>query len=157
LVAPTTIPNVPELTDSPHRHVVYQHFVVPLDDLPATMGKSFTALYGRIAQAGVIPAGPPFVIYHNMESPWIIDVCAPTATPLAPTAEFQVKEMAATRIVSLLHVGPYNTVGTAYDQVNAYIKEHALMVAGPPREIYLSPPDTPPDKIQTIIEWPVAG
>jgi len=156
LVAPTVIPNVPVLGESSHRHVLFQHFVVPLEDLPQTIGKSFSTLYGRITQAGVIPAGPPFVIYHNMAAPWDIDVCAPVATPLTPTPEFEVKELPATRVVSLLHVGPYETIGTAYEAVDAYIRAHSLTPAGPPREIYLSPPETPPELIQTIIEWPIA-
>jgi effector-binding domain-containing protein len=33
-----------------------------------------------------------------------------------------------------------------------WIGTHDLSVAGPPREVYLSPPDTPPDKIRTIVE-----
>ncbi|HEY5488732.1 MAG TPA: GyrI-like domain-containing protein [Candidatus Limnocylindrales bacterium] len=156
MVAPTVIPNVPVLGESSHRHVLFQHFVVPLEDLPQTIGKSFSTLYGRITQAGVIPAGPPFVIYHNMAAPWDIDVCAPVATPLTPTPEFEVKELPATRVVSLLHVGPYETIGTAYEAVDAYIRAHSLTPAGPPREIYLSPPETPPELIQTIIEWPIA-
>jgi len=156
MVAPTVIPNVPVLGESSHRHVLFQHFVVEQEDLPATIGKSFGALYGRIGQAGVIPAGPPFVIYHNMAAPWEIDVCAPVATPLAPAPDFEVTELPATRVVSLLHIGPYDTMGTAHAAVDAYIKAQSLTPAGPPREIYLSPPSTPASETRTVIEWPIA-
>ena len=156
MVAPTVIPNVPVLGESSHRHILFQHFVVPLEDLPRTIATSFTALYSRISQAGVIPAGPPFVVYHNMAAPWDIDVCAPVATPLTPAPDFEVTELPRTRIVSLLHVGPYDTIGTAYSAIDAYIKAQSMTPAGPPREIYLSPPNTPSAETRTVIEWPIA-
>ena len=155
MVAPTVIPNVPVIGESSHRHVLFQHFVVTQEDLPATISTSFPALYARISQAGVIPAGPPFVIYHNMAAPWDIDVCAPVATPLAPAPGFDVKELRASRVVSLLHVGPFDKIGAAYEAVDSYIKAQSLTPAGPPREIYLSPPGTPAERIQTVIEWPI--
>jgi effector-binding domain-containing protein len=153
MVAPTLIS--PVIQDSPAKHVLYQHFVVSMDELPETIKQSFTAQYARMEQAGIIPAGPPFVIYRTMAQPWDIDVCAPIAPPLTQTPGFDVKELPATRVVSMLHVGPYDTIGRAYDAVDGYIKNHSLIASGPPREIYLSPPDTPSEQIQTIVEWPI--
>ena len=155
MVAPTVIPDIPTIGESPRRHVLCQHFSVSMEEMPQTLSGSFTALYSRITEAGVIPAGPPFVIYQSMSAPWQVDVCAPVATSLAPTPGFDVKELPATRVVSLLHVGPYETIGQAYEIVDAYIKAQSLKPAGPPREIYLSPPNTPSAAIQTIVEWPI--
>ena len=64
-------------------------------------------------------------------------------------------ELPATRVVSLLHVGPYQTLGVAYERIKEYIVEQRLTRSGAPRETYLSPPDTPADKVQTIIEFPI--
>lgn len=47
MVAPTVIPNVPVLGESSHRHILFQHFVVPIEDLPRTIATSFTTLYSR--------------------------------------------------------------------------------------------------------------
>ena len=155
MVAPTVVPNVPTIGQSPRRHVLYQHFSVAMEEMPQTIGSSLAALYSRITEAGLIQAGPPFVIYQSMSAPWQVDVCAPVASTIAPTPGFEVMELRATRVVSLLHVGPYDTIGKAYEAVDEYIKAQSLKTAGPPREVYLSPPDTPSAAIQTIVEWPV--
>ena len=155
MIAPSKPAAAPVIADAPRRHVVYQHFVIPEAEIPATIGRAFAALYDRIMEIKAIPAGPPFVIYHSMSAPWEMDVCAPVAAPVAPSPECLYMELPATPTVSLVHVGPYETVGDAYDQLKAYVEAEGLKVAGPPREFYLSPPETPPAEIQTILEWPI--
>ena len=50
----TTI-GAPEITEAPHRHILYQHFVVPHDEIGPTMQRSFAALYAYIDSQRVIP------------------------------------------------------------------------------------------------------
>jgi effector-binding domain-containing protein len=151
----TTVVNRPTITESPGRHVLFQHHVVPQDQLGKTIPQSFGALYQRIESAGVVPAGPPFVIYNSMGSPWDLDVCAPVAAAMSPSPDFGYREMAASRVVSLLHVGPYDTLAATYEQIQDFIRDQGLEMAGPPREFYLSEPETPPERTQTIVEWPI--
>jgi effector-binding domain-containing protein len=155
MLAPPPVTNAPVVTDSPQRHVMYQSFVATHDQLGRTIREGFAALYRRIGEAGVVPAGPPFVIYNNAASPWDLEVCAPVATAVSPTPEFKYREMPGGRVVSLLHVGPYETLGEAYDALQDFIRSQDLITEGPPREFYLSPPETPAESIQTIVEWPI--
>ena len=98
MVAPPT--SAPVIAELPARHVLYQHFVVSMDELPATIQRSFAALYGRIGLAGIIPAGPPFAMYNTDTSPWDVNICAPIATSISPSADFQYMELPATRTAS---------------------------------------------------------
>ena len=67
-------------------------------------------------------------------------------THITPSAGFQFMELPATRVVSLLHVGPYDTLGEGLRRRSRrYIAEHGLSVTAPPREFYLSQPDVPPE------------
>jgi effector-binding domain-containing protein len=52
-------------------------------------------------------------------------------------------------------VGPYDTIGSSYAELLAWPGEHGYAMAGPPREVYLSEPETPPEQIRTIVELPV--
>jgi effector-binding domain-containing protein len=52
-------------------------------------------------------------------------------------------------------MGPYNTVGSAYETLTGWIHSHGLALVGPPREVYLSPPDAAPELTQTIVEFPI--
>jgi effector-binding domain-containing protein len=138
--------------------VVSKRLPVPLSEIGGVMGTAFGEVYGHLAKLGVASAEPPFVIYHgtpNGDEPFDIEVCAPVARAVDPPPGWRVQELPAGTFVTLLHLGPYDTVGAAYDTVTAWIADHGLVAAGAPREVYLSEPDTPPEQIRTIIELPV--
>jgi effector-binding domain-containing protein len=53
-------------------------------------------------------------------------------------------------------VGPYDTVGAAHGTMDAWLGAHGYVAVGPPREVYLSEPGTPPAEVRTVIEVRVA-
>lgn len=139
--------------------VVSKRFPVRLSEIGVALGMAFGEVYGHLGARRVEGDGPPFVIYHGMpmaDEPFDIEVCAPVANAVDPPPGWQVQELPAGTFVSLLHVGPYETVASAYSTLTGWIGDHDLAVAGPPREVYLNPPDTPPAQIRTIVEFPVA-
>jgi effector-binding domain-containing protein len=150
----------PRVTRSPPRRVWSKHAQVALDELPDTLGEGFAELYAAVARTHNEPDGPPFVVYHTVPTPgakWEIDICAPVAASLLAPPGITYSEMAAEPIVSLLHVGPYESLDQAYAVVGRFMTDNDLTPSGPPREFYLSEPDVPPAEIQTLIEWPVAA
>jgi effector-binding domain-containing protein len=158
MTAPALTSTKPVLSQSPPRHVLSQHAVVSLSDLPVTLERAFGALYAELARTGVEPDGPPFVIYNNLpdaDEKWDIDICSPIAVPLEPPADSAYFEMPAGRVVTLLHVGPYETLGESHAQIERFLVDHQLEASGPPREFYLSEADVPPEETMTLIEWPV--
>lgn len=139
--------------------VVSRRQAVTLAGVGHTISGSFGEVYGHLGARGGVPEGPPFVIYHGSPQggePFDIEVCAPVAAPVEAPAGWALQELPAGLFATVVHVGPYDTLGTAYDAVMAWLGEHGLVVGGPPREVYLSGPDTPPEAIRTIVEVPVA-
>jgi hypothetical protein len=56
------------------------------------------------------------------------------------------------RAVQILHVGPYEQVGKAYEQLHAFAKRQAFELSGPAHEIYLNDPRRcAPEKLKTIV------
>lgn len=146
------------VVDRPALRVIARRLQVDLTSIGPTMDQAFREVYAAIGAARVEAAGPPFVIYHSAPvpgEPLDMEVCAPIAGTLDAPAPWRVVEMPAGTFASQMHVGPYQTVGTTYEQLSAWIPEHGLAIAGPPREVYLSPPSTPPQRTQTIVEFPV--
>ena len=138
--------------------VVSRRLPVTLAEIGGALGRAFGEVYGHLAARRVEPQGPPFVIYHGTPAsgePFDVEVCAPVTRAVDPPAGWQVQELPAGTFVTLLHVGPYDTIGGAYETVLAWVGAHGFAVAGPPREVYLSEPETPPDQIKTIVEVPV--
>jgi effector-binding domain-containing protein len=156
--APTVAVERPVLTSAPCRFVLYRHRSVPHAELGETIGFTFGELYACVEASGANPGGPPFVIYQSGSQPgvrWEIDICVPVAAPMDAPLCAECIELPSGSVVSLLHVGPYDTLSDAYAQIEAFIAEHRLQQAGPPREFYFSEPDVPPAQTRTLVEWPV--
>ena len=156
--ASTVAVEQPVLTSAPRRFVLYRHRVVAQYELGTTIRDTFAELYDCVEASGANPGGPPFVIYHSASQPgvrWEIDICAPVSGPMVAPPCLEYIEMPSCIVVSLLHLGPYDTLTEAYAQIEAYIAERGLQKAGPPREFYYSEPDVAPADTRTLIEWPV--
>jgi effector-binding domain-containing protein len=140
--------------------VVSKRLPVRLSEIGGVIGRAFGEVYGHLGTRGIASDGPPFVVYHGTpvaDDPFDMEICAPVARTTDPPAGWQMQELPAGTFVTLLHVGPYDTIGAAYDSLTAWIGAHDLAIAGPPREVYLSEPGTPPEQIRTILEFPVIG
>jgi effector-binding domain-containing protein len=151
--------HVVHLADRPALRVVSKRVSVGIESIGPTLAQAFGEVYAMIGAADVGTAGPPFVIYHSMPEPGQpldMEICAPVDGTLEPRDPWRLVDLPAGMFASRKHVGPYDTVGETYDALTAWIPEHGYTVAGPPREVYLSEPSTPPELTETIIEFPVA-
>ena len=149
-----------KLRDRDATLVVSTRRSVRVSEIGAVLGRAFGEVYGYLGATTVESNGPPFVIYHGApvgDELFDIEICAPVTRPVGAPAGWQMQELPAGAFVTLLHVGPYDSIGAAYGTVAAWIDSHELVVAGPPREVYLSEPETPPDQVKTVIEFPVTA
>jgi effector-binding domain-containing protein len=159
MTAPALAVDRVSVSQSPPRHVLSRHVTVDEADLPSTLGTTFAEIYAHLGTTHVEPDGPPFVVYHDSSEPgvrWEIDICAPIASPVAPPPGLEYNELPGGRVCSLLHAGPYSTLGAAYAQIERYLARNRLTRAGPPREFYLSEAEVPPEEIMTLLEQPIA-
>ncbi len=137
--------------------VVAKRVPVTLAEIGGVISGAFGEIYGDLGHRGAAVEGPPFVIYHGTPAsePFDIEVCAPVPVPVEPPAGWALQELPAGLFATLLHVGPYDTIGEAYAAMSAWVGEHGYVAAGPPREVYLSEPTVPPEQTRTIVELPV--
>ncbi|MDA8236833.1 MAG: GyrI-like domain-containing protein [Chloroflexi bacterium] len=139
--------------------VVTKRVSTTVAGIGGVLGRAFGEVYGSLAAGGAAPDGPPFVIYHGSPAtgePFDVEICAPVARRVEPPPGWRTEELPAGTFLTLLHVGPYEALGAAYATLQAWVATHDLTVTGPPREVYLSEPGTPPAATRTIIEFPVA-
>jgi len=119
--------------------------------------------FAGLGMAGATLAGPPLSVYHDPEfSPESIDVelvCpvppgvkGPLPTPAGRTLES--RTVPGGEVAVIVHVGPYETVGDAYQALAQWIGQHGYRMSGPPCEIYLTSPMDPGPPV-TEIRWPV--
>jgi effector-binding domain-containing protein len=139
--------------------VLSKRVPVRISEIGGVLGRTFGELYGHLAAAAVDPSGPPFVIYHSQpgtDERWDVEICVPVSRAMGSPAGCTLREVPGGTVVRLLDRGPYETIAAAYDTLRSWVVEHRRDFSGPPREIYLSEPETPPNEIETIVEWPVS-
>lgn len=132
----------------------------PADQMPAFLGQTFGALFGRLHDLRVPPAGPPFVIYHEFGGDAIdAEVCVPVGRVVTAAIEVASRELPAATVVRTVHVGPYTELGGAYDALTDWIRAHGTEAAGPVRERYLNGPGdgVEPAAYLTEIEIPIVA
>jgi hypothetical protein len=78
--------------------------------------------------------------------------------PAAAVDAVRLDRLAEGRCAQVRHTGPYREEGPTIDRLHAFIRAQGCVVAGRHHEIYLSDPArTAPDRLRTIIRYPVAA
>ena len=124
-----------------------------VQDLPQVLGKSYGAIAQYVGELGVYPAGPPFVVYFNMDMQNLdIEIGFPVSKKLPDKAEIKVSEIPAGKYASCLYTGPYNEIEPAYNALTQYMNDNGYESTGIAIEVYLNDPSqTPPQDLKTEI------
>lgn len=105
--------------------------------------------------------GAPFYCYYTMDQEskiGEIELCVPTAeTPNGNGVT--VKDMPRIKVVSVTHIGSYETMYHAYETIDRYAKENRLTLQTPFREVFIKGPGMlikgNPNKYITEILFPL--
>ncbi|MFV0407505.1 MAG: MerR family transcriptional regulator [Propioniciclava sp.] len=121
--------------------------------------RSFATLIPAITMAGLTPAGPPVLVYHDVideETSGGIEVCVPIAGDFAGRGESYSRELEGGAMASTVHRGPYREIGPAYHAVTEWVAHHGHEIAGPPRETYLNHPNEVAEQdLLTRVDFPL--
>lgn len=105
--------------------------------------------------------GVPFFNYYAIDPQTKIgelELCVPTAE--TPTSSgIEVKEIPRIKAVCATHIGPYETMQSAYVAIEQYAEEHNLILQPPFREVFIKGPGMflkgNPNKYITEILFPI--
>jgi effector-binding domain-containing protein len=123
-------------------------------DAPAV----YHQLYDSLTRRSIAPAGPPRLIYLEMEDDaWRIEPCVPVAEDINGEDELQVHEMRGGRVATALHVGPYDELGIAWDEVSKWVTARGHKTGAQPYDVYLNDPSEvdDPSQLRTELVWPI--
>jgi len=144
----------------PPRHVARVRRHTTMAEIGMATREAFATLGARMHAVDAEPVGPPFIVYDRVGQPdghAEFEVCMPVGYSFPGDDEVVVAEIPGAAVAATVHHGPYEAVGPAYEALNAWIEEQRLVIDGPPREIFLTDPDSTPDPADfvTEIEIPV--
>ena len=153
--APTTLHC--ELIERPAQPVLSVRTRTPVQNLPALFGKVYGIIGQYLGELREQPGGAPFAAYYNMDMQNLdVEIGFPVARPLPGKGEVIAGEIPAGKYAACLHIGPYDTIESAYNALQAWLKEHSCEVTGVSYEFYLNDPQqVPPQELQTQVLFPV--
>lgn len=147
--------------DMGRRTVAYLEVRGPYAQMPEAYGR----LYRWIDAEGLVPSGMPEAVYLTSpaevpEEQAVWEVRGPIAGDVPPRAAVAdcpgVKVLEPARVACLLHKGPYETIGPAYQHLLQWATENGYAMSGPPEEVYFSDPaNVPPEEYLTEVRFPV--
>ena len=140
-----------------------EHFHVPVAQIPNVIGKAYGDVAAAVMSGGNEFAGPPFARYFLEEPPaegeaFDFEAGFPVARPIMTAGDVKPGQLPGGRAIVTTHVGPYDTMGPAYDALHRWMEEHHRQPDGAPWEVYFSDPEqTDPSQFRTEIVQPLAG
>jgi effector-binding domain-containing protein len=139
---------VPEIRELPAQPAAVEVSVTDAAGSTAVIDRGFPRLFGRLAELGVAPAGPPYIRYLRMgeELELELGIPVPDGSAAADGA------LPAGRVAVLRHIGHFSGLREAGEGLERWVAEQGEEVAGPFWEAYVTDPSSEPDSSKWITD-----
>lgn len=136
----------PEIAQLSAQPAAVIHITVPRSEIQNVMGPGYSELMDTIAAQGIAPAGPWFT-HHLSMNPETFDfeLGVPVGAPIAPTGRVQAGELPAGTVARAVYSGPYEGLGDAWAEFEAWIAAQKCAPAPDLWERYVAGPESSPD------------
>lgn len=146
--------NIIERGDTPVLSVRYR---TSGTELSATMGPIYGEIAAFMGKKGIPFVGAPFAAYYNMDMDDLdVEIGFSVASPTQGDGRINATNLPGGSFATAKHTGPYATIEETYNALTAFVSEKGLQTESYMFEEYLnSPEDTPPEKLETVIYFPL--
>lgn len=138
--------DTPEITQTTAQQTAVVHLTIPREEIQTVMEPAIREVMAAVAAQGITPSGPLFS-YHLRVDPALFDfeVGVPVATPVAATGRVKAGQLPAARVARTIYQGPYEGLGAAWGELNAWIKAEGHTPEAGLWERYVAGPESSPD------------
>jgi effector-binding domain-containing protein len=146
-----------EIRETKEQKTLAIRMFTPAEKLSDAIGSSYGQI-GRYMEAHQVhPAGPPFAMYYNMDmSNLDVEIGIPVQGEIDGQDNIKACSIPGGPAATAVHTGPYDTIGTTYDKITAFVKEKNLETQPYCYEFYLNDPrETKPEELKTEIFFPL--
>ncbi len=120
------------------------------EDIAEMFDRGFSAIDQYLESKGKKPAGPPFVIYINMELDNLeVEFGFPVEEGIEGESPIQATATPSGKAVTSLYIGPYEEAEPVYDALLKWVSDNNVNASGVAYEVYLNDPaETPPEQLK---------
>jgi effector-binding domain-containing protein len=127
---------------------------VAVPDIAGFLSGAFSAAARAVGRQQLSFAGPPFSRYTpGPDGTFDVEAGFPVDGPAQPTDQVAVCSLPGGPAARTVHVGPYDTIGLAYEAVEKWLAEHDYLPAGAPWECYLDEPSVPNPRTEIVFPF----
>jgi len=147
-----------ELVDVPAKKILFIRDSCGMSEIGPSLGKAYGEIMTFINKNGLSCTEPPLAITNGWDkNSWNFDAaCVISQARVKPVGRIQLGESYSGKAVKGIYFGPYDKVEPAYNEIMKFIENHGYKISGRSWEAYMNDPqNTPPDKLQTDIYFPV--
>jgi effector-binding domain-containing protein len=146
----------PELTTTTDVPAATIHLVVPGKDMPKYMDPAIQEIIQVLADQGMRPVGPMFSYHHRRPSDTFdFEIGFPVAKRMDEKGRVKNSALPAAKVVRAVYQGPYEQLGNAWGELQAWVRDQKLQEDGRFFERYLNNPDEvkDPKDYRTELNW----
>jgi effector-binding domain-containing protein len=150
--------NQPEVVAVDAQPTAAIRLTVPRSEIRDVMGPGITELMTTLAAQGVAPAGP-WLNHHFRMEPAIFDfeIAVPVPRPVAEAGRVINSSLPAATVARTVYRGPYEGLGAAWGELDAWIREKGLTALPSLWEVYAVGPESgkEPSQWETVLHRPL--
>jgi effector-binding domain-containing protein len=136
----------PRIVQSDAQLTAVIRLTIPRKEIQNVMGPGVGELMAAVAAQGVAPAGPIFS-HHLRMNPDIFDfeIGVPVQAPVSAAGRVQPGQLPAASVARTVYHGPYEGLGAAWGEFDAWIAAEGHSTAPDLWECYVAGPESGPD------------
>jgi effector-binding domain-containing protein len=149
----------PQVTKTDAQETAVIRLTIPRAEIRNVMGPGIGELMATVAAQGIATAGPWFT-HHLRMDPEVFDfeIGVPVTASVAPAGRVKAGRLPAAKVARTVYHGPYEGLGAAWGELDAWIAGEGHKVKGDLWEIYVAGPESSPDpaSFRTELNRPLA-
>jgi effector-binding domain-containing protein len=146
----------PELITTTEQGTASIRLVIPATEMNRYMDPAIQEIIKVIAEKGISITGPMFSYHHRRPSDTFeFEIGFPVSTALQEEGRVKNSILPAVKVARAVYQGPYEHLGKAWGELQAWVRERKLAESGRFYERYLNDPDEvqDPNDYRTELNW----
>ncbi|HEX4945025.1 MAG TPA: GyrI-like domain-containing protein [Usitatibacteraceae bacterium] len=138
--------DTPQITQTTIQQAAVIRLTIPREEIRNVMGPGIGEVIDAAQAQGIGPAGPVFSHHFRMDpATFDFEVGVPVTAPVTPVGRVKPGHLPAATIARTVYHGPYEGLGAAWGEFEAWLKANGHALAPNLWECYVAGPESSPD------------